>query len=472
MSGFNVCVSVSQDGLNQGSQTVYTKLHGTGKVFSGSSRIERDGLTIDVTYDCTKAPVFDLSPPPAGDLEDAMTSMAGLALCGTDGDATRELISYAADVASSFSVTFPDLSFTFGSKDEPPIELVTDITVLCVVTVDGGSGEVRSGRVAPQRATVTEVSASSGAQVQPAVVTATKIYVNLGSPEHAAEVGATGVDGVGLLRAEFMLTEALSGRHPRAVIAAGETEAAISAMADALGRIAGPFGTRPVVYRTTDLRTNEFRGLEGGQEFEPEERNPMIGFRGCYRYVSEPEVFRLELAALARARETHPNLHVMLPFVRTRWELERCLELIDESPLGRQRGLHRWVMAEVPSVMYWLPEYVEAGIDGVSIGSNDLTQLILGVDRDSESCAELFDGSDPAVLDAIATIISTARRCGITSSLCGQAPSTNPDFAERLVRMGITSVSVNPDAIATTRLHVARAEQRLLVEAVLDAPGR
>ncbi len=139
MSGFNVCVSVSQDGLNQGSQTVYTKLHGTGKVFSGSSRIERDGLTIDVTYDCTKAPVFDLSPPPAGDLEDAMTSMAGLALCGTDGDATRELISYAADVASSFSVTFPDLSFTFGSKDEPPIELVTDITVLCVVTVDGGN---------------------------------------------------------------------------------------------------------------------------------------------------------------------------------------------------------------------------------------------------------------------------------------------------------------------------------------------
>lgn len=346
------------------------------------------------------------------------------------------------------------------------------LTAGSVVTVDGGSGEVRSGRVAPQRATVSEAPASSPTQGQPAVVTATKVYVNLGSPEHAAEVGATDVDGVGLLRAEFMLTEALSGRHPRAVIAAGETEAAVSAMADALGRIAGPFGTRPVVYRTTDLRTNEFRGLEGGAEFEPEERNPMIGFRGCYRYVSEPEVFRLELTALSRARERHPNLHVMLPFVRTHWELERCLELIDESPLGRQRGLHRWVMAEVPSVMYWLPQYVEAGIDGVSIGSNDLTQLILGVDRDSESCAELFDGSDPAVLDAIATIISTARRCGITSSLCGQAPSTDPDFAERLVRMGITSVSVNPDAIATTRVHVARAEQRLLVEAVLDRPGR
>ncbi|MBD0863984.1 phosphoenolpyruvate synthase [Gordonia sp. zg691] len=335
------------------------------------------------------------------------------------------------------------------------------------VTVDGASGDVLAGRVAARPAA--RVDAGPAAPQQPSgLVTATKIYVNLASAEHAAEVGATDVDGVGLLRAEFLLTEALSGRHPRAVIADGESSGFVSAMADALGRIAGPFGSRPVVYRTTDLRSNEFRGLEGGEAFEPEERNPMIGFRGCYRYVREPDVFRLELEALARARETHPNIHVMLPFVRTRWELERCLELIDESPLGDQRGLHRWVMAEVPSVLYWLPEYVAAGIDGVSIGSNDLTQLILGVDRDSESCAELFDGTDPAVLDAISTIISTARRCGITSSLCGQAPSTNPEFAELLVKMGITSVSVNPDAVAATRLHVARAERRLLVDAALN----
>ncbi|MEO9326981.1 phosphoenolpyruvate synthase [Gordonia aurantiaca] len=332
-----------------------------------------------------------------------------------------------------------------------------------VVTVDGGTGEVTAGATARPAVTVTPTPPAPQQPFGP--VTATKIYVNIGSAEHAAEIGATDVDGVGLLRAEFMLSEALSGRHPRAVIAAGESESFVGALADNLARVAAPFGKRPVVYRTTDLRTNEFRYLEGGARYEPEERNPMIGFRGCYRYVKEPDVFRLELAALARARERHPNLHIMLPFVRTRWELERCLELIDESPLGRQRGLHRWVMAEVPSVLYWLPSYVDAGIDGVSIGSNDLTQLILGVDRDSETCAELFDGADPAVLDAISRIVDTARRCGITSSLCGQAPSSNPEYAEHLVRMGITSVSVNPDAVAATRLHVARAERRLLVEA-------
>jgi pyruvate,water dikinase len=135
------------------------------------------------------------------------------------------------------------------------------------------------------------------------------------------------------------------------------------------------------------------------------------------------------------------------------------------SPLGAQRGLHRWVMAEVPSVVYWLPEYIGLGVDGVSIGSNDLTQLILGVDRDSEICAELFDESDGAVLDAIGRIVTTARKYGITSSLCGQAPSTNPAFAEHLVRMGITSVSVNPDAVVATRRAVAAAERRLLLEA-------
>ena len=180
-----------------------------------------------------------------------------------------------------------------------------------------------------------------------------------------------------------------------------------------------------MVYRATDFRTNEFRGLKGGDAYEPVEHNPMIGYRGCYRYVKEPDLFALELEALARVREQSPNVHLMIPFVRTRWELEECLSLVDASPLGRQRGLHRWVMAEVPSVVHWLPEYIGMGIDGVSIGSNDLTQLVLGVDRDSDVCAELFDESDPAVLDAIGQIIGTARKFGITSSLCGQAPSTN-----------------------------------------------
>ncbi|HEX5095105.1 MAG TPA: putative PEP-binding protein, partial [Acidimicrobiia bacterium] len=330
------------------------------------------------------------------------------------------------------------------------------------VTVDGSKGIVVEGAAPQPDVDVRETPAATVGAVEPL---ATLLYVNLAMADNAERVAALPVDGVGLLRAEFMLTDALGGRHPRALIAAGEQREFVDRMAASLLRITTAFAPRPVVYRTIDFRSNEFSNLQGGHQFEPVEENPMIGYRGCFRYVREPDLFALECELLARVREQTPNLHVMIPFVRTKWELEACLELMDKSPLGRQRGLRRWVMAEVPSVVYRIPDYAALGIDGVSIGSNDLTQLMLGVDRDSEICAELFDESDAAVLAAIRDIITGARAAGLTSSLCGQAPSNRPRFAEHLVRFGITSISVNPDAVDQARLVIGAAERRLLLDA-------
>ncbi len=340
-----------------------------------------------------------------------------------------------------------------------------DLTDGELVTVDGSTGIVRAGAIESSQPAVTGISDRPAGPEPTGEPLATRIYVNLAMADHAEEVAAHPVDGVGLLRAEFMLTDALSGVHPRELLARGGRADFLERMSASLLRITRAFAPRPVVYRTTDFRTNEFRGLEGGEQFEPHEENPMIGYRGCFRYVREPDLFELELELLARVREETPNLHLMIPFVRTAWELEACLEAVDASPLGHHRGMHRWVMAEVPSVVYRIPEYAAMGIDGVSIGSNDLTQLMLGVDRDSAVCAELFDESDAAVLDAIAQIIRAAKAAGITSSLCGQAPSNKPEFAEHLVRLGIDSISVNPDAIGAARRVVGEVERRILLDA-------
>ena len=346
----------------------------------------------------------------------------------------------------------------------------TDIQDGQTITVDGTAGVVYPGTVRPAAAEHAPADAGRAPEVRTREVTATAVYVNLATPDAAARVAAMDVDGVGLLRAEFLITSALDGVHPRTLIAEGRAEEYVGRMASGISTIAAAFDPRPVVYRATDLRSNEFRGLLGG-EVEAEERNPMIGYRGCFRYTQEPDLFRLELDALAKVRQKHGNLHLMIPFVRTGWELRACLDIIDAHPIGRDKGLKRWIMAEVPSVVHWIPEYAAMGIDGVSIGSNDLTQLTLGVDRDSEVCAELFDSMDPAVLAFIDQIIDRCHESGLTVSLCGQAASTDPAMAEHLVRKGVTSVSVTPDYAEITRRTVARAEKSILLAAARSAGG-
>jgi pyruvate,water dikinase len=338
-----------------------------------------------------------------------------------------------------------------------------------LVTVDGGAGTVWTGTVNAAQPSVAAPDAPTRAPGG-APITATRLYVNLAEPARAVEVAARDVDGVGLLRAEFMLLEALENMHPRAFLAQHTPDEFVARMAESLRTFARAFAPRVVVYRAMDFRSNEFRNLTGGAEYEPTEANPMIGYRGCFRYIKEPDLFALELRALAEVRREYENLHLMIPFVRTAHELKSCLRLVDASPLGTDVRLERWIMAEVPSVVYWLPTYASLGITGVSIGSNDLTQLVLGVDRDSELFGGGYNERDPAVLDAIKSIIGECRRLGLTCSICGQAPSVHAEYAERLVEWGIDSISVNVDAIDRTRRNIAVAEERLLVRRARSGP--
>jgi pyruvate,water dikinase len=337
------------------------------------------------------------------------------------------------------------------------------------VTVDAGRGVVIEGLTAEP----THAAAPPAVQVAAAApVTATRLLVNLSEPSQVEHAAVLDADGVGLLRAELMILEALEGTHPRRLIEEDRAEEFIQRMADALTVFANGFAPRPITYRTIDFRTNEFRGLAGGEEYEPEEANPMIGYRGAFRYVREPDLLGLELEAVKRVYDAgRDNLHVMLPFVRTVTELEECVRLVRDSGLMSRRGFELWIMAEVPSVLFNLERYAALGVAGISIGSNDLTQLLLGADRDSEILAEVFDERDPAVQAYLRELIPRARAFGLATSICGQAPSVHPEYAELLVRAGIDAISVNMDAVGRARRLVAAAEQRVLLAAARSPDG-
>ncbi len=333
-------------------------------------------------------------------------------------------------------------------------------------TVDANTGIIYEGIVeelipkAPIATTTMSISTP---------VTATKIYVNLSIPEVAEKVfNESKPDGVGLLRAEHLMLSV--GKHPRLLIEEGGEEKMINAFANSIRRVAAVFAPKPVVYRFLDFKPDEFLSLPGGEKYEKEAGhlgpNPFLGYRGCFRYMKEPDIFRLECRAIKKVREEYglTNLWVMLPFVRTLKEFKIAKKLMEEENLLRGPDFKLWLMVEVPSSGILIDKFIEEGIDGVSFGTNDYTMLILGVDRSTAAVQELFDERNLAVLRLISHVIHLCREHGVTTSICGQAPSNYPEYLEFLINEGATSISVNPDVVVKTRLMAASIERKLLLE--------
>lgn len=321
-----------------------------------------------------------------------------------------------------------------------------------MITVNGAAGTVYKG----------SLKINQVAQTHADIKTATKLYVNLAEPELASKISAYPVDGVGLLRAEFMIAQI--GTHPKKMIEDGKGSEFTNKLADDLSTFCKSFYPRPVLYRATDFKTNEYKSLIGGKKYEPDESNPMLGYRGAYRYMHDPRVFKLELAAIKKVREKMGlnNLRLMLPFVRTVNELNIVKKIIHDEGLRRSHTFKLFMMVEIPSNVILIQDFIDAGIDGVSIGSNDLTMLTLGVDRDNEEVAVEFNEQNAALLWSFERVIKAARESEIEVGICGQAPSEYPELVEKLVSWGINSISVSPDAIDKTRLIISEVEKKLV----------
>ncbi|RBW71189.1 phosphoenolpyruvate synthase [Bacillus taeanensis] len=341
------------------------------------------------------------------------------------------------------------------------------------VTVDATRGVVYRGTIMQEE----KKEASSHVQPQQAVdeamlhqlapITGTKVYMNLGEPDMIGKYKNFPFDGIGLMRTEFIFSN-LVGAHPMYLLKTGQGNVLVEKMAEGITKVAQEIYPKPIVVRLSDFRSNEFRGLTGGDEVEPIEANPMIGWRGVSRYISPEyeEGFRLECQAIKKVRDEYglTNVWTMLPFVRTTWEVEKVKKIMAEEGLVQDNSFKIWIMAEVPSVIFAAEEFAQL-VDGFSIGSNDLTQLILGSDRDSGILNSMgyFDERNISVKRAIKMLIKGAHKHGKTVSICGQGPSLYPEFTEFLVQEGIDSVSINPDTVAYTRRLVASVEQRLIL---------
>ncbi|MFB6218526.1 MAG: putative PEP-binding protein, partial [Halobacteriaceae archaeon] len=334
------------------------------------------------------------------------------------------------------------------------------------VTVDGDRGTVTLGSADDESESDPD-PAERPADAGGAPVTATDVKANVSIPAAAERAAATDADGVGLLRLEHMVLS--TNATPAEYVATHGEDAYVEMLAEGVGAYAEAFHPRPVRVRTLDAPTDEFRQLEGG-DAEPHEPNPMLGYRGIRRSLDKPELFELELEAFRRLYEQgYDNLELMVPLVADGDDARRARELFEEA--GIDTGERTWgTMIETPASALVVEDILDAGVDFLSFGTNDLTQYTLAVDRNNERVADRYDPLHPAVVGLLEDCIAACEGTGVRTSICGQAGS-DPEMVERLVRAGIDSVSVDVDAVADTRRAVARAERRLMVEAAREQNG-
>ncbi len=345
-----------------------------------------------------------------------------------------------------------------------------------VITVDGTTGTVYKGDLAKKGSAEATPAATQVVMSESTPITGTGVMVNMSIPTKAEEVAALPVDGVGLMRSEFLFTNYV-GEHPMAMIAEGRSDEMIDKLADGIAKVCRAFYPRKVVLRTSDFKTNEYRDMKGGSDYEPSEDNPMIGWRGCSRYVSPDykDAFLCELRAIKKVRTEMgmKNLCVMLPFIRTIEEVQEITGMMNEIGLKRSKDFKLYFMAEIPANIFMADEFSKY-CDGFSIGSNDLTQLTMGADRDSDILGRMgyFDERNDAVKRAIKHLIKVAHANGVTVGICGQGPSVYPEFTEFLVREGIDYVSLNPDTVIKTKKMIASTEQKIILEGLRELRNR